>query len=220
MITILLADDHPIVREGLRTLFSAEPDFNIVGEATDGLAAAQLAERLQPDVLLTDLMMPNLSGLEVTRQVRRRAPQTRVIILSIHANEAYVLEALRGGASAYVLKDSRTNILLLAVREVMAGRRYLSPPLTERAIEAYMAQTKETVFDIAELLTTREREVLSLIVQGHSNTKIGEMLSISPRTADTHRTNIMRKLDVHSQADLVKFVRQHNLLPHKDKPSP
>lgn len=216
MTTILLADDHPIVREGLRTLFSAEPDLDIIGEATDGLAAAQLAERLRPDVLITDLMMPNLSGLEVTRQVRHRAPQTRVIILSIHANEAYVLEALRSGASAYVLKDSRTSILLLAVREVMAGRRYLSPPLTERAIEAYMAQTKESVFDITETLTTREREVLSLIGQGYTNAVIGEMLSISPRTADTHRTNIMRKLDVHSQAELMQFVHQHNLLPQKE----
>src|SRR5512137_1091904 len=128
MTTILLADDHHIVRQGLRVLLEAQPDFQLVGEAGDGLEAVQLTERLKPDVLIIDLVMPSLNGLEATRQVSQRSPHTRVVILSMHANEAYVLEALRNGAAGYVLKDSSAADLVQAVREVVAGRRYLSPP--------------------------------------------------------------------------------------------
>jgi len=134
MTTIVLADDHHVMRQGLRALLEAEPDFYIVGEASDGREAAQLVERLQPDVLVLDLMMPGLSGLEVTRQVRQRSPQTRVVILSMYANKAYVLEALRNGAAGYVLKKSTADELVRAMREVTTGRRYLSPPFRRRIL--------------------------------------------------------------------------------------
>jgi len=156
MTTIVLADDHHVVRQGLRSLLEAEPDFSVVGEAGDGLEAAQLVERLQPDVLVLDLMMPGLNGLEVTRQVSQRSPRTHVVILSMHPNEAYVLEALRAGAAAYVLKESTSAELVRAVREAVAGRRYLSPPLSEHAIEAYMQKAEPAVLDPYETLTARQ----------------------------------------------------------------
>jgi DNA-binding NarL/FixJ family response regulator len=216
MVTIVLADDHHVVRQGLRTLLESEPDFRVVGEAGDGLEAVQLVERLQPDVLVLDLMMPSLDGLEVTRQVSERSPQTRVVILSIHSSEAYVLEALRHGAAGYVLKASSAADLIKAVREVNAGRHYLSPPLSEHAIEAYVQKAKEATLDKYETLTTREREVLHLAAEGYSNREIAERLSISPYTAMTHRANLMRKLDLHSQTDLVRYALQRGMILMED----
>ena len=213
MTTILLADDHRIVRQGLRALLEAEPDFSLVGETGDGLEAIQLAERLQPDIIVLDLMMPGISGLEATRQIGDNCPQTRIIILSMHADEAYVLEALRNGASGYVLKDSSADDLVRAVREVEAGRRYLSPPLSERAIEAYTRKAQETSMDPYEELTNREREVLHLAAEGHSSTEIAERLSISSRTVETHRANMMRKLDLHSQTDLIRYALKRGIIP-------
>ncbi|MBN1978309.1 MAG: response regulator transcription factor [Anaerolineae bacterium] len=213
MTTILLADDHRIVRQGLRALLEAEPDFSLVGETGDGLEAIQLAERLQPDVIVLDLMMPGINGLEATRQIGDNCPQTRVIILSMHADEAYVLEALRNGASGYVLKDSSADDLVRAVREVEAGRRYLSPPLSERAIEAYTRKAQEASLDPYEELTNREREVLHMAAEGHSSTEIAERLSISSRTVETHRANMMRKLDLHSQTDLIRYALKRGIIP-------
>ncbi len=213
MISIVLADDHHVVRQGLRALLEAEPDFHLIGEAGDGLETAQLVERLEPDVLIIDLMMPGLNGLEVTRQVSQRSPRTRIVILSMHANEAYVLEALRNGASGYVLKDSSAADLAQAVREVLAGRRYLSPPLSDRAIEAYLHKAQAAELDPYETLTTREREVLHLAAEGYSNAEIAARLSISPRTAETHRANMMRKLDLHSQTDLIRYALRRGILP-------
>lgn len=214
--TIVLADDHPVVRHGLRALLEAEPDFRIVGEAGDGLEGARLVERLQPHVLLLDLMMPGLSGLEVTRQVSQHVGQTQVVILSIHANEAYVLEALKNGATGYVLKDSSASELVRAVREVAAGRRYLSPPLSERAIDAYAQKAKETPLDSYETLTTREREVLHLAAEGYSNTVIAARLSISPRTVETHRANFTHKLGLHKQTDLIRYALRRGIIPMED----
>jgi DNA-binding NarL/FixJ family response regulator len=211
--TIVLADDHPIVRQGLRTVLEAEPDLTIVGEAADGLETVELAVRLRPQVLILDLMLPGLSGLEVTRQVHQRSPQTRVVILSMHANEAYVLEALRNGAAAYVLKEAGAAELVQAVREVTAGRRYLSPPLSERAIEAYVEKAAAIPLDQSETLTTREREVLHLAAEGHSNPEIAARLGISPRTAETHRANLMRKLGLHSQTELIRYAMRRGILP-------
>ena len=161
-------------------------------------------------------MMPGLNGLEVTRQVSQRAPQTRIIILSMHANEAYVLEALRNGASAYVLKDSRADDLVYAVREVMEGRRYLSPPLSERAINSYIRQANESTLDPYETLTNREREVLNLAAQGCNATEIAQKLSISGRTAETHRANLMRKLDLHTQTDLIRYALRRGIIALED----
>lgn len=219
MTAIVLADDHHLVRQALRTLLAAEPDLQVVGEAGDGLEATQVVERLKPDVLVVDLFMPGLGGLEVTREVVRRSPQTRVVILSMYSNEAYVLEAFRNGASGYVLKDSTSADLVQAVRDAVAGRRYLSPPLSQRAIDAYAERSKEAAADAYETLTTREREVLHLAAEGYSNPEIAARLSISPRTAETHRANLMRKLGLHSQTDLVRYAIRRGILPPENAPS-
>lgn len=213
MTTIVLADDHHIVRQGLRSLLEAEPDFSVIGETGDGLEAAQLVERLQPDVLVLDLMMPSLNGLEVTRQVSQRSPQTHVVILSMYANEAHVLEALRAGAVAYVLKESTAAELVRAVREAVAGRRYLSPPLSERAIEVYMQKAESAALDPYETLTAREREVLYLVAEGHTNAEIADRLFISRRTVETHRANLMRKLDLRTQTDLISYALRRGIVP-------
>jgi len=213
MTTLVLADDHPVVRQGLRLVLEAEPDFRVVGEGGEGLATVQMVERLQPDVLVLDLMMPGLSGLEVARQVHQRAPGTRVVILSMHATESYVLEALRAGAMAYVLKESDAAELVQAIREVCAGRRYLSPPLSERAIEAYIQKAQAEPPDPYETLTTREREVLHLAAEGHTNPAIGQRLFISARTVEIHRRNLMRKLGLRTPTDLIRYALQRGIIP-------
>ena len=212
MITVVLADDHLIFREGLRALLSAEPDLRIVGEAGDGLEAVQLVERLQPDVLVLDLMMPGLNGDEVARQVSQHVRKTRIVVLSMHTSEAYVLKALRSGAVGYVLKGSGSTELVQAIREVAQGRRYLSPPLSERAIEAYIQKAQGSSLDLYETLTTREREVLQLVAQSCSNVDIASRLSISPRTVETYRANVMRKLDLRTQTDLIRYALRQGIL--------
>jgi DNA-binding NarL/FixJ family response regulator len=212
VITIVLADDHPVVRQGLRTLFEAEPDFRVTGEASDGLEAVKLVKRWAPNVLVLDLLLPGLHGLEVARQVRQRSPRTRVVILSVSADEPYVLEALRHGVAAYVLKGSAVADLVRAVREAAAGRHYLSPPLSERAIEAYRSQAQAAPLDIYETLTTREREVLQLAAEGHTSAEIATRLSISQRTAEAHRRNLLRKLGLHTQEAVVHYARQRGLI--------
>lgn len=211
-ITILVADDHDVVRLGLRHLLEADPEFQLVGEAADGLVVMSLVERLQPNVLILDLMMPGLSGLEITRQVARRAPQTRIVVLSMHANEAYVVEALRNGALAYVLKGSDASELVRAVREAAAGRRYLSPPLSAQTIDAYIQRAQEPPLDLYDTLTVREREVLHLAAEGQSSPEIAARLFISSRTVETHRGNFMRKLGLETQTDLVRYALRRGIL--------
>lgn len=206
MTTIVLADDHPIVRQGLGALLKAEPDLEVIGEASDGLEASQVTERLRPNVLVLDIHMPFLSGLEVARQVRRRSPGTRIVILSMYANETYVLEALQAGAVAYVLKEATAQELVRAVRDAAVGRRYLSPPLTERAIEAYVERARATCDDPYEKLTDREREVLQLVAQGCTSASIAELLCVGRRTVETHRANLMRKLGLRNQAELIRYA--------------
>ncbi|KAF0174485.1 MAG: LuxR family DNA-binding response regulator [Limisphaerales bacterium] len=214
MTTIVIAEDHHVVRDGLRALLAAQKDFQLVGEAADGLEAAQLVEKLQPDVLVLDLTLPRLHGLEVARQVKKSSPKTRVLILSMHANEAYVLEALRNDAAGYLLKDSTGAELVRAVRDVVAGRRYLSGSLSELAIQAYIQRkTTDTAQDMYEALTDREREVLHLAAEGLNNPDIARKLFISPRTAETHRANVMRKLNFKTQTDLVRFAIRRGILP-------
>lgn len=212
-ITVVLADDHHVVRTGLRALLAAEPDVSVVGEAADGIETVELVERLRPKILVADLMMPTLNGLEVTRQVLRRCPDTRVVILSMYSNEAYVLEALKIGAAGYVLKGATAADLLTAVREAAAGRHYLSPPLSEQAVAAYRERANITEGSAHDTLTTREREVLHLAAEGWTNAEIGRRLSISPRTAETHRSNLMRKLDLHTQVDLFRYAVERGLIP-------
>lgn len=213
MTNIILADDHHIVRQGLRHLLEAEADFCIVGEAADGLETVEMVEQLQPDILVLDLMMPGLGGLDVTRQVKQRVPDTSVIILSMYSTEAYVMEALKNGASGYVLKKSTGDDLVRAVREVTAGRRYLSPPLSELAIEAYVKKANQPEQDAYELLTDREREVFHLVAEGHTSSEIAARLSISSRTVEMHRSNLMRKLDLDNQTELIRYAIRRGILP-------
>ena len=214
-LTLMLADDHQIVRQGLLALLKTEPDFRLVGEAADGLEAVRLAERVQPDVLVLDLMLPGLAGTDVARQVARRSPRTRTVILSMHSNEAYVLEALRAGASAFVLKEAGAEELVKAVREAAAGRRYFSPPLSEPAIGAYLRQVEGSPLDPYHTLTTRERQVLHMTAEGQSGAEIARRLYISARTVESHRTNLMRKLDIHNQKELVRYAMERGLLPRE-----
>jgi two-component system response regulator NreC len=212
-ITILLVDDHVVVRQGLRALLETQSDFSVVGEGSNGVEAIQLTNRLRPNVVLLDLMMPGLGGLEVTRQIHSI---TRVLILSMHDNEAYVLEALRSGALGYILKDSTSIELVQAVRTVAEGRRFLSPPLSERAILSYMEKTRSSPQDAYDTLTTRERQVFVLVAQGFNNHEIAGQLSISPRTVEIHRANVMHKLNLKSQTDLIRYALRKGILPLDD----
>ena len=211
-LTIVLADDHHVVRDGLRVLVERELDCTVVGEAGDGQEAVALVERLRPDLLIADLMMPGLTGLEVSRRVRQVAPATRVVVLSMHADESYVREALRAGATAYVLKDSLSSDFVTAVRQAAAGRRYLSPLLSDRAIDAFAAQPAEAPLDLDETLTAREREVLYLAACGLTSAAIAERLAIGVRTIDTHRASLMRKLGLHTPVDLVRYAVRHRII--------
>jgi two-component system, NarL family, response regulator NreC len=212
-ISIFLADDHPVVRRGMRALLEAQPDFSIVGEASDGLETVRLVERVKPEVLVLDLMMPGLSGLEALRIVRERTPETGVVVLSMYSNNAFIAEALKIGANGYVLKGCTEENLVRAVREVAAGRRFLSPPVTEIAIDAYIKQAKAEPFDPHETLTPREREVLQLVAEGKSSPEIATRLHISHRTVENHRANLMRKLGLQNQAELVLHALRHGLIP-------
>jgi len=211
-ITVVLVDDHRVVREGLRALLDAESDLSVIGDAGDGLSAIRLVERLKPDVLLLDLIIPGLNGQEVARRVRKCSPKTRVIVLSMHSSEPYVLEALRNGAAGYVLKDASYTDLIRAIREVMAGWRYLSPPLSKVAIDAYQEKADAATADRYDMLTAREREVLQLAAEGHSNNEIANRLEISPRTAETHRANLMRKLRLRTHTDLIKYAIERRIV--------
>jgi two-component system response regulator NreC len=212
-ISILLVDDHTIVRQGLHSLLSTELDFTIVGEASNGLQALELVEALKPDVAVLDLGLPELHGLEVTREICRRNAHTRVVVLSMHAKEAYVLEALKNGASGYVLKDASAQELVLAIRQAIQGKRYLSPPLTERAIEAYVERAKDQDIDPYDTLTNRERQILHLAAQGWSNIEIAKRLVLSSRTVETHRSSLMHKINLHNQTELVRYALLKGILP-------
>jgi DNA-binding NarL/FixJ family response regulator len=212
-ISIVLADDHPVVRRGMRDLLSTEPDFSIVGEAGDGLETVGLVERVHPDVLVLDLMMPSLSGLEVLRITRQRSPETRVVVLSLYSTNAFVAEALKNGATGYVLKGCTEDNLLRAVREAAAGRRFLSPPVNAVALDAYVEQAKSGPLDPHETLTPREREVLQLAVEGTTNAEIAKRLHISARTVENHRANLMHKLGIHNHLELVRYALRHRLIP-------
>lgn len=212
LITLILAEDHHIVRQGLKALLEQERSFRLLAEAADGLQATQLVEQHHPNVLLLDLMIPRLHGLEVTRQVHKESPATKVLILSMHADEPYVMEALRNGASGYVLKDCTAEELTKAIRTVHEGRRYLSAVLAERAISGYLERPGESDLDVYETLTNRERLVLQLAAEGLSNQEVATRLFISPRTAETHRANLMRKLGLRSQTDLVKFAIRKKII--------
>jgi len=210
---VLLADDHPIVRQGLKAVLSGEPDMEVIGEAADGIAAVDMAERMKPDVLVVDVMMPGLMGLESVRQVSKRAPKTRCVVLSMHATDAYVLEALRNGAAGYVLKGSDATEVISAIRTVAAGNRYLSPEITTASIEDLLRRADESrVEDAYETLTSREREVFQLAAEGQTNAGIADRLCISARTVEIHRANVFRKLGIRTQTALVRYAMRRGLI--------
>ncbi len=212
MTRILLADDQQVVRQALRCLLERESDLQVVGETSDGLEIVPLVERLRPDVLITDVAMPGLYGLEVTRRVREQAPGTGVVILSRYPNEWYVTEALRRGALGYVVKQSDVADLLRAVRAVARGRRYLGALLSDDPIEVWMARAKRAAGDPYDTLTSREREILQLVAEGSSSTAIARRLAISARTAEAHRANVMRKLRLRNQASLIRYALSRGVL--------
>lgn len=215
-VRIVLADDHPVVRLGIRNLLEGEPEFTVVGEVADALKVIPQVEALTPDVLVLDLIMPGLNGLEITRRLSRRVPQTRIIVLSMHANEAYVIEALRSGASGYVLKGSEAGELVRSIRQVLKGQRYLSPPLSEHAIATYVEKVAGAPLDPYDTLSAREREVLHLAAEGRTSPEIAARLYISTRTVETHRGNLMRKLGLRTQTDLVRYALRRGILPLED----
>ncbi len=200
----------------MRVILEAEADLSIVGETGDGLEAVRLVERLQPDVLVLDLMLPGLSGLEVIRIVRQRTSRTRVVVFSMHGDKAFIAAALKNGAIGYLLKGCEEQILVLAVREAAAGRRFLSPPVTERAIDAYIEQARAAPFDPHETLTRREREVLQLAAEGSTSAEIAARLHISQRTVENHRANLMRKLGLKNASELVRYAVRRGLIPLED----
>jgi len=212
-VTVLLADDHPIVRQGLRHLFDAEPDLKIVGEASDGLQAVQLTEKFKPNVLIVDIMMPGLNGLEVLRRVKDRSPSTCSIVLSMQSADVYVVEALKSGALGYVLKETGPSELINAVQQVIAGKRYLSPMLSERLIDVLLQTTDGLTRDPYETLTNREREILQMVAEGMTTSAIAKRLSISPRTAELHRSRMMDKLGLNNQTELIRYALKRGILP-------
>jgi DNA-binding NarL/FixJ family response regulator len=211
-ITIALAEDHRAPRDSVRHLLEAERDYVVVGEVSDGREVVALVQRLKPQVLVVDLMLPGLGGLEVTAAVTRKAPETRIVILSQYHEDVFVLEALRNGAAGFVSKDASGAELVRAVREVMAGRHFLSPPLSEIVIEAYLGG-KTSSGDAYGTLTRREREVLHLVAEGFSAKEIGTRLDMSPRTAETHRAHVMHKLGLHGRTELIRFAVRRGIVP-------
>ena len=215
-VTVLLADDHPIVRQGLRHLFEEESEINIVGEASDGLQAVQLTEKLKPNVLILDIMMPDLNGLEVLRQVKERSPGTTSIVLSMQSADVYVVEALKAGALGYVLKETGPSEMLNALQQVVRGQRYLSPRISERLIDVLIQTVEKAPADPYQTLTNREREVLQMAAEGLSSSEIGKRLSISPRTAELHRGRMMNKLGLRNQTELIRYALKRGILPLED----
>jgi DNA-binding NarL/FixJ family response regulator len=193
-------------------MLSEEKDFRLAGEAGDGITALELVTKLKPNVLVLDLMIPRLHGLEVVRRVSKEHPATRILVLSMNSEEPYVVDALRSGALGYVLKDCATSNLVEAIRSVAAGKRYLSPSLAERALDALYQDRGGPGLDPYDTLTDRERLVLQLAAEGLGNPEVAEKLFISPRTAESHRANLMRKLSLRSQTDLVRYAIRKNII--------
>jgi len=212
MIQVLLADDHRILREGIRALIEDQDDMQVVAEAEDGLAAVKKVAKLKPDVVVMDIAMPLLNGLEATRQIHRDYPQVRVLILTMHENEEYIRQVLAAGALGYVLKDAAARDLLGAIRSVYQGEAVLSPAITRLVIEDYLRWGDIRPEDTTDGLTAREREVLQLIAEGYTNKEIAGILSLSVKTVQSHRTNLMNKLDLHDRGELIKYAIQKKII--------
>ncbi len=206
-IRILLADDHTVVRKGLRLLLESHPGFTVVADAANGREAVAMAEEYKPDVIVMDVAMPILNGIEAARQILARTPQVSVVFLSMHSDESYVLRALKAGARAYLLKDSAEQDVIHAIEAVGEGKAFFSPAISRMLMEDYMRQMRERhVDDSYELLTTREREILQLFAEGKNNKDVANLLNLSLYTVETHRSNIFQKLNLHSTAELILYA--------------
>ncbi len=203
-IRVVLVDDHTVLRDGLKSLLSYEPDIDVIGDASDGREAISVVETLKPDIVVTDISMPGLNGIESVRILRHNHQHLKIIILSMHASQEYVTQALQAGANGYVVKHADASEVLAAIRAVMAGGAYLSPTISKHLIDDYLSQTMADM--TGPKLTTREREVTQLLAEGNSTRAISEILTISIKTVETHRMNIMKKLNAKNQTDIIKYA--------------
>lgn len=210
-IRVLLADDHKIMRDGLRTLLEKDQEIIVVGEAEDGREAVQLAGKLSPDVIIMDVAMPDLNGIEATRRITAENPGIKLVGLSMHSDRRFISEMLKAGASGYLLKDCAFEELVTAIKSVVKDRVYLSPCIAEVIIENYIRSTPKTDMSVFSLLSDREREVLQLMAEGKTTKEIASHLNVSIKTVETHRTNIMTKLDIHTVAELTKYAIREGL---------
>jgi two-component system response regulator NreC len=213
VIRVMLVDDHTILREGVRALLASEPEIVVVGEASDGQEALDKVEALRPDIVLMDMVMPRMNGLEATGHIKRRHPEVKVLILSMYDDDEYVQQVIQAGASGYLLKGMAADDLILAIREVQAGSSFLNPTVAAKLIEDYVRRVRGDADDsTGEPLTAREREVLKLIAEGNTNQEIADVLCLSRKTVESHRSNIMRKLDLHDVTELVKYALRKGLI--------
>jgi DNA-binding NarL/FixJ family response regulator len=210
---IVIVEDHTILREGLRALLSFDPQFEIVGEAKDGLEAVSCVEKIVPDLLLMDLSLPKMNGMEAIKDIKKRNPQIKIIALTVHKTEEYILATLQAGADGYVLKDATHDELVMAIKNVLAGNPYLSPGVSDKVIKGYLHGRKSTRAGTAwDSISQREREVLKLIAEGYKNKEIAGYLGISMKTVEKHRANLMKKLDLHNAAALTAFAMEKGLV--------
>jgi len=212
-VRIVLADDHTVMRNGLRLLLERQPNLQVIGEAADGRQAVALSESANPDVVIMDIGMPNLNGIEAARQIVNHNPRTAIAILSMHSDESYVIRALKAGARAYLLKDSAEADLLAAVRALTEGKSFFSPAISKILVEDYMRQLESRgAEDTYELLTNREREILQLLAEGRTNKEVANMLNLSLYTVETHRTHILQKLNLHSVPELILYAVRKGII--------
>jgi DNA-binding NarL/FixJ family response regulator len=210
---IVIAEDHTILREGLRALLSSDPEFDVVGEADDGLDAIECVENLTPDLVLMDLSLPRMNGMDAIMEIKKRCPETKVLALTVHRTEEYILATLRAGADGYVLKDATHTELVMGIKSVLKGKPYLSPGVSDKVIEGYLEGRKTLRSDTPwDTLTQREREVLKLIGEGYKNKDIADYLYISVKTVEKHRANLMKKLDLHNTSTLTAFAMEKGLV--------
>ena len=205
-IKVLIADDHTILRQGIKALLDNQAGIEVIGEAKDGREALTLIEDLLPDVILMDIAMPGLNGLEATRRIKKKFPKIKVLVLTMYTNEEYVFQILKAGANGYLVKETAFQDLISAIRAVYRDEAFMSPSISKKVINRYTQRVRDTNDTTGDMLTTREREILQLIAEGSSSKKIAEALFISPKTVETHRTHIMDKLNIHNRTDLVKYA--------------